>query len=135
MYKMARYIDIKENSILKLDSMLLETLLADKTTGKNILWCTDNYKSLGKSYQCNAQIYPELITGLNGNVIRPRVAKTLEEQTIRARDKAEVFTPSWICNAQNNLVDETWFGRKNIFNREIKNNWVVNSRKISFPEG
>ena len=109
---MARYIDIKENSILKLDSMLLEILLADKTTGKNILWCTDNYESLGSSYQCNAQIYPELITGLNGNVIRPRVAKTLEEQTIRARDKAEVFTPSWICNAQNNLVDETWFGRK-----------------------
>ena len=131
---MARYIDIKENSILKLDSMLLEILLADKTTGKNILWCTDNYESLGPSYQYNAQIYPELITGPNGNVIRPRVAKTLEEQTIRARDKAEVFTPSWICNAQNNLVDEAWFDRKNVFNREIKNNWVVNPQKISFPE-
>lgn len=28
------------------------------------------------------------------------------------RDKAEVFTPSWVCNAQNNLVDNQWFGKK-----------------------
>jgi hypothetical protein len=32
---------------------------------------------------------------------------------------AEVFTPSWICNAQNNLIDNTWFGRDNVFNKEI----------------
>ena len=26
------------------------------------------------------------------------------------RGKAEVFTPSWVCNCQNNLVDDAWFG-------------------------
>ena len=67
-------------------------------------------------YAYSAQIYPELITDKNGNIIRPRVAKTLEEQTARVKDKAEVFTPSWICNAQNNLVDSAWFGRTNVFN-------------------
>ena len=30
-------IDIKENQLLKLDKKLLEILLKDKTTGKNIL--------------------------------------------------------------------------------------------------
>jgi hypothetical protein len=32
---------------------------------------------------------------------------------------AEVFTPSWICNAQNNLIDNAWFGKRNVFNTEI----------------
>ena len=34
------------------------------------------------------------------------------------RKGTEVFTPSWICNEQNNLVDEAWFGRKDkLFNK------------------
>lgn len=53
---------------------------------------------------------------------------------------AEVFTPSWICNTQNNLIDEAWFGRKNVFNTEIvtqdgSHSWVTNPEKITFPEG
>jgi hypothetical protein len=50
---------------------------------------------------------------------------------------AEVFTPSWVCNAQNNLVDEAWFGRKDVFNTENseKHVWQTNSKKITFPEG
>ena len=38
-------------------------------------------------YAYSAQIYPELITDKNGNIIRPRVAKTLEEQTARLRTR------------------------------------------------
>ena len=30
-----------------------------------------------------------------------------------------MFTPSWVCNAQNNLIDDAWFGRKGVFNEEI----------------
>jgi hypothetical protein len=50
---------------------------------------------------------------------------------------AEVFTPSWICNAQNNLVDEAWFGRKDVFNVEdtASHTWKANPNKIEFPEG
>ena len=50
---------------------------------------------------------------------------------------AEVFTPSWVCNAQNNLVDEAWFGRKDVFNVEDAANhtWKANPNKIEFPEG
>ena len=49
----------------------------------------------------------------------PRVLKDRIQQTRRSKDKAEVFTPSWVCNAQNNLIDEAWFGSKDVFNREI----------------
>ena len=36
-------VDVKENSILKLDSTLLDILLKDNSSGKNILWATDDY--------------------------------------------------------------------------------------------
>ncbi|WP_347070365.1 hypothetical protein [Faecalibacterium taiwanense] len=55
--------------------------------------------------------------------------KALEHQTNRTRDKAEVFTPSWICNAQNNLVDEQWFGRKDVFNIQKEMSWKATADK------
>lgn len=79
---------------------------------------------------------PELITGKNGHVILPRVLKALDTQRDRSRDKAEVFTPSWICNAQNNLIDNAWFGRNDVFNHENEDQtWTPNPEKIAFPEG
>ena len=50
---------------------------------------------------------------------------------------AEVFTPAWVCNAQNNLVDEAWFGRPDVFNRsdERTHSWETTSERIIFPEG
>lgn len=101
--------DIKKNNILNIDPIILSILLKDKTTNKNIIWATDNYKSKGFRYRENDSIEIELITGKNGNTIKPRIEKNKKEQQSRARDKAEVFTPSWVCNAQNNFVDEAWF--------------------------
>ena len=64
--------------------------------------------------------------------------KTKERQTDRSKDMAEVFTPSWVCNAQNNLVDEAWFGRKEVFCTEQGDNshhWLPTTGKIQFPQG
>ena len=91
---------------------VLATLLRDHTTGRNIFWATHDYETLGSEYGYHSPIMPELITGERGMVIRPRVLKTKEEQTFRSKDMAEVFTPSWLCNAQNNLVEEAWFAEK-----------------------
>ena len=125
-------IDIKENEILKIDADLLEILLKDKTTGKNILWATDNYRKYGEKYNADQQIKIDLITGDNGSIIRPRVAKSKAEQQQRIRQKAEVFTPSWVCNLQNNLVDEVWFDRKGVFNIEKERSWEATKEKIQF---
>ena len=44
-------IDIKENNILKKWPELLELLLRDRTTQKNIFWATDIYeKQYGKNH-------------------------------------------------------------------------------------
>ena len=129
-------IDIREDDLLELSPEVLATLLRDHTTGRNIFWATHDYEALGSMYDYYSVILPELISGEHGMVIRPRVLKSKENQTDRAKDMAEVFTPSWVCNAQNNLVDEAWFGRKNVFNIENDENhqWQANPNKIEFPE-
>ena len=133
-------IDIREGYIAMLDAELLNILLKDHTTSKpdeqhNIFWATTDYEHLGAGHQYADEIRAELITGSHGKVIRPRVLKSLDAQTARSKDMAEVFTPSWICNAQNNLIDEAWFGRKNVFNVENDcHTWTVNPDKIQFPD-
>lgn len=125
-------VDIKENRILALDSELLNILLKDNSSGKNILWATDDYTQYDETYTKDCQITVLSVTGKNGTIIKPRVEKTKQEQLSRVRDKAEVFTPSWICNKQNNLVDNAWFGRENVFNVEEEKTWTATQEKISF---
>ena len=127
-------IDLLEQELLDHERTLLEILLQDKTTKKNIIWATDDYAELGEPYSFKKEILPELVTGEQDSLIQPRVEKALKHQTNRTRDKAEVFTPSWICNAQNNLVDEQWFGRKDVFNIQKEMSWKATADKIAFPD-
>jgi hypothetical protein len=124
--------DINENSILRMNPELISILLKDRSSGKNILWMTNNYASHGAGYEENSEITIPSITGKNHNIIKPRISKSKLEQFHRIRDKAEVFTPSWICNKQNNLIDNAWFGRSNIFNIEDDNGWSVTTVPIPF---
>lgn len=130
-------IDVKENSIWLEMPDVLDELLRDHTTRKNIFWATHDYENLGKGYSYNDELLPERVTGEHGEVIKPRVLKSKEQQIGRSKDMAEVFTPSWVCNAQNNLVDEAWFGQKDVFNTEDHENhiWKTNTDKIIFPDG
>jgi len=130
--------DILENEIIEKYPGVLEALIRDHTTQKNIFWATDNYEQLGDGYKFNCEIQVDKISGENGTVIMPRVEKNKELQQSRVREMAEVFTPSWICNAQNNLIDNAWFGRKNVFNQEINENktrtWNTTQDAIEFSK-
>ena len=125
-------VDIKENNIKIFDYELLKILLKDNTTGKNILWATDNYINRGIQYGPKKEILPELITGHMGNIIKPRTMKSKAEQIKRSRDKAEVFTPAWICNKQNHLIDNSWFEYEDVFNKETDCGWNTLKRKLPF---
>jgi hypothetical protein len=125
-------IDIIEDDIAKINPRLLKILLKDKTTRKNILWCTKDYEDNGSEYDEHSQIYAELITCDNSCVIQPRAAKSKAVQEMRVRKRAEVFTPSWICNVQNNQVDEAWFGRENVFNTPDGTRWITTTGSIEF---
>ena len=131
--------DIKENDIVRYDEGLMPLLLIDRTRSNdeevhNIIWATDNYLQNGPEYAEWGEISAESVTGENGLVLRPRVDKTKEEQERRSREKAEVFTPAWICNRQNNLVDCAWFGlSESPFNTETDTGWVSKPAPVPFP--
>lgn len=125
---------------------VLSILLKDRTTGENIRWCTDAYASRGEGFQPGDQILASQLVDPDDPVIRPRVDKCAEEQRRRAVDKAEVFTPSWVCNKQNNLVDASWFGwtqkDSSPFNMEMDGQDLGGTRwksttgtPIRFPDG
>lgn len=130
-------VDILENDILQRYPDVLAELLRDHTTGRNIFWATNDYEELGDGYNFVDEITIEIITGSNEGVIKPRVLKSKENQKGRAQKMAEIFTPSWICNAQINLVDNDWFGREGVFNAvsEDQCTWEATTEPIIFPEG
>ena len=98
------------------------------------MWCTDDYLKFGEKYSFDKEILIELITGDKQDVIRPRVSKINVEQKQRSKEMAEVFTPSWICNKQNNLIDTEWFGFSWAFNKEKHKTWE-STDKVLFPDG
>ena len=124
-------VDINETEIFNLYPEVLTTLLKDHTTGQNIFWATDSYAYMGEGFQYKDAITIEQIIGKNGMTIRPRSLKSKNEQTERTKEMAEVFTPSWVCNVQNNLVDEVWFGRKDVFNTvdDTQHTWIASPDK------
>lgn len=144
-------VDISESDILEYCPEVLDKLLIDHTLSAkkrnelkdpnavvNISWLTSDYAYRGEGYSYKDQIKVEKITGLNERIIMPRVLKDSNLQFARSKEKAEVFTPSWMCNAQNNLIDEAWFGRKEIFNVETitedgTHTWIPTDGKIEFP--
>ena len=120
-------------------TFILKTLLCDRTTGQNIIWADNEYEALGDGYMGDDEITVEKITGMNSDAIKPRIAKEQEKQSQRTKSRAEVFTPSWLCNQMNNDLDEAWFGRRNVFNTETiandgTNTWTTTNEPIRFPK-
>lgn len=114
---------------------ILQLLLRDHSSGRNIIWATDDYAERGEGYRFADTIEVPLITGENEGLIKPRSEKAKSVQQARSRQKAEVFTPSWVCNRQNNLIDEAWFGRKDVFNHENGNHtWTTRTEPVLFPD-
>lgn len=93
-----RLINIEDDLIKPLLSLLLKC----KTTGENIIWATDTYSDFKEKDHMNEE---DIL--LHGEMIRPRVEKSLDEQKSRTKKKAEVFTPTWICKRMNDNIDKS----------------------------
>lgn len=91
-----------------------------------IIWATDNYENKGEGYG-----FLDPVNDLS--IIVPRVDKSKAEQKRRSKEKAEVFTPSWVCNVQNNLIDENVL-YEGVFNTTVDDGrkWVPSSEKVKF---
>lgn len=128
---MENLIDVKHYPIC----YALKHLLIDKTTKKNIIFATDSYEEINPALTYETQITEGIVKGIDPINIQPRVQKDLSEQAKRTKKRAEVFTPSWMCNQMNNFFDEQWFGKKEVFNKEEDKNWKYKKAKIKFPKG
>lgn len=73
---------------------IIEILLKDHSTDKHIIWASD-----GNMDELQAA---DIL------LLRPRHLKTKEEKKTRTKEKAEVFTPSWVCKNMNNMVWERY---------------------------
>lgn len=104
--------DILENT-LRRNGELLEILLIDRTTKRNIIWATDSYEKLGKKFSPKKQIKSELVTGVYGSLIQPRAVKSRVEQDQRTREKGEVFTPLSIVDQMNRLIEQSPVNKQN----------------------
>ena len=85
----------------------LETLLRDRTTGRNIIWATDTYQYLGKEYCRKSQITPALIAGRHAELMSIRG----KSRAARTRKHGEVFTPLLVCKIMCDHVFKTLRGR------------------------
>ena len=134
---------ISEDFVRCLPDATLNILLKDHTRSRegehhNIFWMTSDYEVMGHGYGYHDEISPmQAKEEMNGiYLIGPRLSKARDTQRDRSRDRAEVFTPAWICNAQNNLIDSAWFGRDDVFNHENPDHtWTVNPEPVTFPDG
>lgn len=95
-------VDISENELVRKDVGLLETLLKDHSTGRNILWATDDYLPRGAEYAADKTIELPLITGENGIIIQPRVP----QQDLNERwDDARLYQKYGITAEESIFID------------------------------
>lgn len=115
-------VDISESELAKDSKSLLQILLKDRTTKRNIVWASPSYEGLGKPFCADQPIKMNLIVGPYDSIIQPRVEKDKRNQDIRTRKRAEVFTPPWLVDKQVKIV-ESEMGNLD-FERYIRLRWL-----------
>ena len=73
---------------------VMPELVADRTTGRSIVFATDTYEYRGDFYRADQPMIPLLtLSIIFEEILLPRVQKTKEQQQSRTKARAEVFTP------------------------------------------
>ena len=111
---------------------VLKILLQDKTTKKNITFASKLYEEQGRNFSEDSEITLERLAYID---LLPRVEKEKVHQQNRTKQRAEVFTPSWVCNKMLNYIDKEWFGSPDVFNKENGTTWIPGKAPITFPKG
>ena len=122
---------------------VLDTLLKDKSTGKNIIWATDPPEELQtvmyEPVTDRSQITTQQLGLTHYEVVLPRMMKQTDTQQQRTRKKGEVFSPAWVCNKMNNALDADWFGALRAeesagqFTVELPQGWKTVETPVQFP--
>lgn len=122
---------------------VLDTLLKDRSTGKNIIWATDPPDELQtvmyEPVTDRSQITTQQLRLTHYEVVLPRMMKQTDTQQQRTRKKGEVFSPAWVCNKMNNALDADWFRGLGAgesagqFTVELPQGWQTVETLVQFP--
>ena len=122
---------------------VLDTLLKDRSTCKNIIWATDPPEELQtvmyEPVTDRSQITAQQLGLTHYEVVLPRMMKQTDTQQQRTRKKGEVFSPAWVCNKMNNALDADWFRglgaeeRAGQFTVELPQGWQTVETPVQFP--
>lgn len=122
---------------------VLDILLKDHSTGKNIIWATDPPEELQtvmyEPVTDRSQITTQQLGLTHYEVVLPRMMKQTDTQQQRTRKKGEVFSPAWVCNKMNNALDADWFralgAEENAgqFTVELPQGWQTVETPVQFP--
>ena len=122
---------------------VLDTLLKDKSTGKNIIWATDPPEELQtvmyEPVTDKSPITAQQLRLTHYEVVLPRMMKQTDTQQQRTRKKGEVFSPAWVCNKMNNALDADWFRGLGAgesagqFTVELPQGWQTVETPVQFP--
>jgi hypothetical protein len=122
---------------------VLDTLLKDRSTGKNIIWATDPPEELQtvmyEPVTDRSQITTQQLGLTHYEVVLPRMMKQTDTQQQRTRKKGEVFSPAWVCNKMNNALDADWFrglGAEESagqFTVDLPQGWQTVETPVQFP--
>lgn len=111
---MEKLIDISSYPV----AQVLDVLLQDKTTKKNIIWATDTYAEFGEEFTDKVQLDANAILRRT-DLIRPRILKSLEAQasgrtddfnTVLKTIKAFLIEP-FMAAVEGNEFTENWPAR------------------------
>lgn len=106
--------DVSEEKLNKTHPEILKILLLDRTLSKpgkekNVIWANDNYAYMNpKIYGPEVHMTVEAVTNGVGDIIQPRALKSNAVQKERTKNKAEVFTPTWMVKLQNDGIDQEY---------------------------
>ena len=122
---------------------VLDTLLKDRSTSKNIIWATDPPEELQtvmyEPVTDRSQITAQQLGLTHYEVVLPRMMKQTDTQQQRTRKKGEVFSPAWVCNKMNNALDAEWFRGLGAgetagqFTVELPQGWQTVETPVQFP--
>ena len=90
---------------------VLDTLLKDRSTGKNIIWATDPPEELQtvmyEPVTDKSRITTQQLGLTHYEVVLPRMMKQTDTQQQRTRKKGEVFSPAWVQYVQSRRLEVT----------------------------
>jgi len=98
---------------------ILELLVYDQTSKKNIIWANTENLSKGSNFKFNSHLNIKYFDENYSDIIISRHQKNYEDKKNRSRNNAEVYTSEKICYLQNNLIDDEWFKCKNPFDMNL----------------